>query len=298
MTTVLARPLGGYGLTPLIFEPSSISLIGQSSNSIETKVRKSPVFEMLTPNYDDEHISPLPLTGLTGGLILPKKLDYESLITKKDQDKTLSSPSTNSYFSDNNVLELFNKDKQSQNLYDEVIPSYKEQIARSDIGKSSRSISSNYMPYSSSGPVSAAVQSVRSVEVKDVQNSYQNNEPQIIDIPPSALPIVINFRTSSSQIQIHQSHEHAEPAEVQQTQSEDDPTYLKHQVTKPVIQEVHEIILPYRKIIQEIRPVEEEIKTVVARAGKDRTRNTGGLKYGNNAEQKKSLAGNDLKYKS
>lgn len=203
-----------------------------------------------------------------------KKLDYESLITKNEPDKTISSPSTNSYFSANNMI------------YDEPIPSYKEQISRSDYHKSSQTAS--YQPYSNSGPVSAAVQSIRSVEVKNVQNSYENNEPQVIDIPPSALPIVINFRTSSSQIQIHQTHENSEPGEVQQTQSEDEPQYLKHQVTKPVIQEVHEIILPYRKITQEIRPVEEEIHTIVAR-GK-------GRKGGSNYDGAKPSSGSSKAY--
>ncbi|OTF79820.1 DFP2-like protein, partial [Euroglyphus maynei] len=87
------------------------------------------------------------------------------------------------------------------------------------------------------GPLTAAIQSIRSVEVNEVQDSYENGEPQVIDIPPSAMPIVINFRTSASQIQIHQSHEPGEPREVQETQSEDEPHFLRHSVTKPVIQE-------------------------------------------------------------
>src|SRR5699024_8033365 len=116
-----------------------------------------------------------------------------------DPDKTISSPSTNSYFSASGMLGLFGPKQNA--LYDEPIPSYKEQISRSDFGKSSQSTS--YQPYSRagpSGPVNAAVQSVRTVEVKEVQDSYDNSEPQVIDIAPSSLPIIINFRPSSSQI--------------------------------------------------------------------------------------------------
>jgi len=131
--------------------------------------------------------------------------------------------------------------------------------------------------YGHNEPLAAAIKSMRTVEVKELQDDYQNQEPQVIDIAPSALPIVINFRTSASAIKIHQTHERGEPQEVQQTQSEDEPQFLKHQVTKPVIQEVHEIIMPYRKIIQEIRPVEEEIKTVVARG---KGRDQGGAQAG------------------
>ena len=34
---------------------------------------------------------------------------------------------------------------------------------------------------------------------------------------------------------------------------------------KPIYQEVREVISPYRKITQEIKPVQEEIMTIVAR---------------------------------
>lgn len=45
----------------------------------------------------------------------------------------------------------------------------------------------------------------------------------------------------------------------------DEPHYLKHYVKKPIYQEVHEIITPYRKITQKIEPVHEEIETLVAK---------------------------------
>lgn len=258
MTTVLARPLGGYGLSPLIFEPNM--LIGSSSNSIETKVKKSPVYEMIMPNFDDDstngYLNMPPLPTKTNAY---KKMDYESIVSKGN--KPLGQEP--SFLNSQGLLNMFG----TNNVYADPVPRYRE--SSKDRQYMNPASGNSY----SQGPVQAAIQSVRSVEVKDVQNEYQNNEPQVIDIPPSALPIVINFRTTSSQIQIHQTHETAEPAEVQQTQSEDEPQYLKHQVTKPVIQEVHEIIMPYRKITQEIRPVEEEVKTIVAR-GKPRDKGT------------------------
>jgi len=38
---------------------------------------------------------------------------------------------------------------------------------------------------------------------------------------------------------------------------------MKHTVTKPIFQEVREVITPYRKITQEVQPVQEEIRTIV-----------------------------------
>lgn len=288
MTTVLARPLGGYGLTPLVFEPQSPLMQSSSSNSV-TKVRKSPVYEVLLPNYDEEqqhllnhqaHLNnqQLPLIqDVNVGPKLLKKLDYESIVSNKIPAPAAVAPivqshtnihnqqqATSEYF--NSMLDLL---KSSASSYSSV-PSYKENsfgntksFAPVHSGFQS-SFPSNGQQYTQ-GPVTAAIQSIRSVELNDLQDTYDSSEPQVIDIPPSAMPIVINFRTSASQLQIHQSHEPSEPKEIQETQSQDEPHFLRHSVTKPVIQEVHEIIMPYRRIIQEIRPVEEEIKTIVAR---------------------------------
>ena len=61
-----------------------------------------------------------------------------------------------------------------------------------------------------------------------------------------------------------QAHDGAQGS-IQESQSEDEPHVLKHSVSKPIIQEVREVITPSRKIVQEIQPVQEEILTIVAR---------------------------------
>ena len=91
MTTVLARPLGGYGLTPLVFEPSPITtslMQGSSSNSVATKVRKSPVYELIMPTFDEE----LPITGAaseqsSSQAKILKKMTYDTLIPSQQQQK-------------------------------------------------------------------------------------------------------------------------------------------------------------------------------------------------------------------
>lgn len=237
MTTVLARPLGGYGLTPLIFEPNGMTAAGflsLGSNAVETKVRKSPVYELLMPNFDDE-----PTSSLTAAHEpkpkQTKKIDYESLVSttssknnKVNHDKVLSSAPSNSYYSGNDMFNMFGK----SNSFNDIIPSYKEPIGdKAGFVTNKGGYGGEPQSY---GPMSAAIKSMRSVEIKPVQDEYQNNEPQVIDIAPSAQPIVINFRTTSSMIQVHQSHEPAERPEVQSTQSEEEATYLKHSVVKPV----------------------------------------------------------------
>ncbi|OTF81333.1 hypothetical protein BLA29_013070, partial [Euroglyphus maynei] len=106
MTTVLARPLGGYGLTPLIFEPSIIMMQGSSSNSVATKIRKSPVYELIMPTYDEE----LPMTGASEQQLSTttkalKKRDYNTMdkhqpkqSNSKSSSASSSPPSGSHYF--------------------------------------------------------------------------------------------------------------------------------------------------------------------------------------------------------
>lgn len=94
---------------------------------------------------------------------------------------------------------------------------------------------------------------------------FEDIEPQIIEVEGGALPLEIHFKSSSSRIRVHQTHESAGAGEVEQTSSEEEPHRLIHEVKKPIIQEVREIITPYRRVIQEIQPVMEEIHTIVAK---------------------------------
>ncbi|XP_017493031.1 PREDICTED: keratin, type I cytoskeletal 9-like, partial [Rhagoletis zephyria] len=67
---------------------------------------------------------------------------------------------------------------------------------------------------------------------------------------------------ASSNLNIQQVHDGAQGSN-QESQSEDEPHVLKHQVTKPIIQE-------------EIHPVIEEIMTIVARGQEQRQSGYGG----------------------
>lgn len=79
-----------------------------------------------------------------------------------------------------------------------------------------------------------------------------------------AIPVNMIFRSASSNLNVQQMHEGAAGSQ-QESQSEDEPHYLKHTVKKPILQEVYEVITPYRKITQEIKPVQEDIQTIIAR---------------------------------
>lgn len=111
--------------------------------------------------------------------------------------------------------------------------------------------------------VPAAVLSHHNVKYYNVP-SHGYVKPTTIDVPPNYIPVNFIFRSASSLINVDQKHIGAK-GDYKESYSKDEPHVLKHTVTKPIIQEVHEIISPYRKVVQTVEPVKEEIKTLVAR---------------------------------
>ncbi|KAH7644300.1 dfp2-like protein [Dermatophagoides farinae] len=88
-------------------------------------------------------------------------------------------------------------------------------------------------------------------------------------------PYSIVFRTQSMPVKIKQQHQTLPAPEVEFVRSQEEAHRIKHEVIRPVIQEVHEIIQPYRRVVQEVRPVIENVHTIVAK-GEPRHGGAGG----------------------
>nr|XP_027206172.1 solute carrier family 41 member 3-like [Dermatophagoides pteronyssinus] len=127
--------------------------------------------------------------------------------------------------------------------------------------------------------LSAAVFTKHTFETKTVDVPFEDQEPQIIEIDGGSLPLEIHFKSASGRIKVKQSHELGGSGQTEHSQAEEEPMRLVHEVRKPIIQEVREIITPYRKVYQEIQPVMEEIHTVVAK-GEQRRQGHGGSNKG------------------
>ena len=95
--------------------------------------------------------------------------------------------------------------------------------------------------------------------------SQANIQPTTVYADSISGPVNIVYRSSSSPVNIQHQHSPL-PGTFRQTQSVDEPHRHVHTVTKPIIQEVREIIAPQRIIRQQVLPVQEEIQTQVARA--------------------------------
>ena len=69
-------------------------------------------------------------------------------------------------------------------------------------------------------------------------------------LKPTKTPFFLKLQSPSSAIKILQSHIGGGEGKTEMTSSEEKPTRLVHTVTKPIIQEVREIIAPIRKVTQ------------------------------------------------
>ncbi|UXI16319.1 hypothetical protein NH340_JMT02262 [Sarcoptes scabiei] len=116
--------------------------------------------------------------------------------------------------------------------------------------------------------IPAAIRSNRDIKVFEVPSSEETIEPITIEVGASpSSKLNIKFTSVSSPLDVEQNHISL-PGSVRETSSEDEPYRLVHTVTRPIYQEVHEVIKPFRKVRQEIQPVQEDIQTIVAKKDK------------------------------
>ena len=125
--------------------------------------------------------------------------------------------------------------------------------------------------------------------MKDVDIPSEPINPQTISEGSQGVPITFVFNSASTPIKLVQQHQGSAP-QTQETESEDEPDRLKHTVTKPIIQDVREIIIPYRRVTQQVKPVVEEIKTIIAR-GEANGNNGGNGGKGSGSESKPNHKG-------
>ena len=112
--------------------------------------------------------------------------------------------------------------------------------------------------------VDAAVKSKHSVSLYPVHSSHDPGKTPVVDINSGPLPLTLRFNSHSSHINAIQKH-FSHPGQVQKQNAIDEPDLLIQNIKKPVIQEVREVIAPYRHRTQEVRPVRERIETLIAK---------------------------------
>ena len=89
-------------------------------------------------------------------------------------------------------------------------------------------------------------------------------EPTNVEIVSRPTAINLFFRSRSSPINVRHVHV-GSPGSFRETSSTDEPHIRVHTVTRPIIQELREIIAPQRIVRQEVLPLQEQIETIIAR---------------------------------
>ena len=132
--------------------------------------------------------------------------------------------------------------------------------------------------------------------------SHRDESSTHVEVPGGTLPVYMTFKTESSPIYVKQEHK-GRGGSYQKSSSKDEPHVLVHEVVKPVIQELKEIITPYRKVIQVIEPVREERLTKVHKSegksgyGGDEDGYGSSLGGGYGGEENKGYGKQEIEYK-
>ena len=85
--------------------------------------------------------------------------------------------------------------------------------------------------------------------------------PTNVAIDSMSAPVNILYRTRSAPINIQHMHI-PQPGSFRATASQDAPHVRVHTVTRPIIQELNEIIAPQRLVRQQVLPVQEDIQVL------------------------------------
>lgn len=122
---------------------------------------------------------------------------------------------------------------------------------------------------SSLTPIKAAINSHHIVNHYEIDTPKEPYKPNLIEVKSSMPMFHIKFSSASSKVNVFHQHEpskvNKEPIE---SFSQDEPHIIRQQVVKPIVQQIHEIITPVRKVVQEIKPVVETIDTIISRSTK------------------------------
>ncbi|OTF77904.1 DFP2-like protein [Euroglyphus maynei] len=118
--------------------------------------------------------------------------------------------------------------------------------------------------FAQNGPILAAVNSNHKLSMYDVPSTFSANQPLNIEVPSSAPSVNFLMKSRSSNLNVETLHE-GTGGSFKETVSEDQPHVNRHTVLRPIVQQVRELITPYRQVEQKINPVQEQVETIVPR---------------------------------
>ncbi|KAJ6220135.1 hypothetical protein RDWZM_005947 [Blomia tropicalis] len=118
------------------------------------------------------------------------------------------------------------------------------------------------------GPIELPVYTKHKIKLIPGKSKQINHIVPIMVVEANKNPLKILLKSESSDLVVEQSH-HGKPGNKQISETIDEPWILKQFVRRPIIHKVHEVFIPIRHVVQEIKPVKQDIKSIL----------TGKLKY-------------------
>lgn len=86
--------------------------------------------------------------------------------------------------------------------------------------------------------------------------------PQIVEVTARSVPLSLIFHSASSDIDLHQIHETIKyPKKSSYSVVEPSSHLLKHSLKKPMYEYVHDYILPYSNMPQDLKPMPQGVQT-------------------------------------
>lgn len=151
----------------------------------------------------------------------------------------------------------------------QLAPSYQATSSQSSLSGSSQLVQSTSVQ--NEVPVQVPVITSHDVQIVPVTVEVPPQRTQVVSVEPSGQSVHLVFKSASSPLSIQQQHVPSERTVYETTRTEEQPHVIRHEVFKPVVQELRETIQPYRHVTQEIKPVLEKVSILVPKGLQQQT---------------------------
>lgn len=110
------------------------------------------------------------------------------------------------------------------------------------------------------GPIEMPVNTRHIIETRPAAGRGHVRAPTVI-VDANPVPLQVLLRSESSDLVVKNEH-HSKPGKHRATYVVDDPHVVHHKIIRPIEHKVTEVIIPIRNVVQQFKPIEENIKSI------------------------------------
>jgi len=113
------------------------------------------------------------------------------------------------------------------------------------------------------GEIQVPVITRHKIKLRPANSQLLNQPPPVLVVEANPVPLKIVLKSESSDFIIKHLHK-SKAGNQKETFSVDEPWIRRHFVRRPIVHNVHEVIIPVRNVVQEVKPLQENIKSIFA----------------------------------